>query len=368
MKAANIHPLLLGTVIACLGWASCKGPEEVYDYDKAAILEDVAHGQILPHLGYCLSATDSLASAIGHFCQKLDTASLTVARQQWVQAALRWKASEAFDFGLARDRYVHSRIGKWPTDVGIITSKIGSGAVMDSTFFEGLGATSRGLYALEYLLFSHDASTTLNLFTTDSLAGPRGLYLQGLAGNLVEKTRELHSLWSASGDNYAHEFGHSTASGLQDPMGLLVNAMISMLEEVTKTKIGKPFGKFDLGILQPDAVESTRANVSLELVRANVAALEAVYVGGSTTGLDRALDDLHARYGEAALSTTIAQQFATVRHALDAITVPLQDALISQHDQVEAAYQALKALIVLFKSDMCSAMSITVTVSDTDGD
>jgi predicted lipoprotein len=217
-------------------------------------------------------------------------------------------------------------------------------------------------------LFDAGVQATLAAFTSDSLASARRAYLKGLADNLESKAREVHGIWSSDGGDYGRQLAASTATGIQDPMGLVVNAMIAMLEEVTKTKIGKPFGKFDLGILQPELVESFRANVSLPLIRANMVALESMYNGSSTSGLDQALDDLHALYGEDPLSTTITQAFTASIQALDQITLPLQDAMIGQHAQVEAAYQALKALVILFKTDLCSAMNLTVTVSDADGD
>jgi uncharacterized protein len=346
----------------------CKERIEEYDYDKAVILTDATNGAILPQLGLFRYEAASLQASVAQFVQQPDSITLAAARAQFIQADLRWKACEIYDIGLVMERHIHSRISKWPTDPGLIEGGISSANTMDAAYFEALGSTSRGLPAVEYLLFDHDMGATLAAYTTDSLAARRRGYLEGVANNLLTKATELQNIWLATGENYAQTFANSAASGLQDPMGLLVNGMISTLEEVTKTKIGKPFGKFDLGILQPDLVESTRANISKELLRANVVALQALYLGSAHTGLDQALDDLHAKYEEADLSLKIAQQFDVVVLAIDQITLPLQDALLNQHDQVDAAYQALKALIVLFKADLCSAMSITVTVTDADGD
>ncbi len=348
--------------------SGCDGRGEVYDYDRVGILEEVAQSEILPGLAYLRFATDSLRSSVNQFTQQPTVQTLGMARAQWIKANLRWKACEIFEIGLVRDRRMQSRISKWPTDGGLIETEIVGATLMDQAYFEALGATSRGLPAMEYLLFGGDTSAVLQRFTTDSAAARRQDYLLGLAENLHLKAGELQQLWIASGENYAYNFAHSTATGLEDPVGQLVNAMISMMEEVAKTKIGKPLGKFDLGILHPDAVESTYANVSKELIRANIVALQAAFLGTAHTGLDMALDDLHANYGLIALSATITQQFTTTLAAIDQVTLPLQDALVTQHDQVEAAYQAMKDLIVLFKADLCSAMSITVTVTDADGD
>ncbi|MFN8393201.1 MAG: imelysin family protein [Bacteroidia bacterium] len=345
----------------------CKDPVE-YNYDKATLLTDVAHGQILPSAAEFLIAADSLEGAAEAFVAAVDSVQLAALKAQWEVAVLKWKTCEVDDFGVAKDSYLSGRIGKWPCDPAIIEGKIAGTDSMDAAFFQNLGATARGLYAIEYLLFEHDPATTLTEFTSSQFALRRLTYLRGVATEVHSKAQEWHDLWSTAPENYAHEWANSSATGLEDPAGLLVNGIISVLEEVTKVKVGKPFGKFDLGILHPESVESPRTGISLALFRANLNSLEAIFRGTSETGLDQALDELHASYGEAALSSAIAQQFAAANHAMDQITMPFQDALINQHQQVEDLYQALKALTVLFKADVSSAMSITVTVSDTDGD
>ncbi len=362
-----IRLLTYSLSMACL-LSGCKKQEPVYEFDKVAILDDVVQQEVLPGLTLLINGTDSLRSAVNNFVQQLDAQSLSSARAQFIVTDLRWKACELYDVGLVQDRHLHSRISKWPTDPSLIENAITRGDTMDEAYFEALGATSRGLPAIEYLLFHLDASATLAQYTTDTLAAIRRDFLLGLSRNLHQKSVELQHTWSPQGENFASEFVHSTATGTSDPLSELVNAMISLLEEVTKVKIGKPLGKFDLGILQVELVESSDANISLPLLRANVVALQSAYLGTPDTGLDFALDALHAQYGEAALSTAIAQRFATALTAIDQITIPLQDALLTQHDQVEAAYQACKDLVVLFKADLSSSMSIVVTVTDNDGD
>lgn len=350
--------------IALIG---CKEPVE-YNYDKAALLTDVANGQILPTSAGFLISADSLDGSAEAFAASPDSAHLSTLKAQWEVAVLKWKACEPFDFGVAKNSYLSGRIGKWHCDPAIIEGKIAGGDSLDAAFFQNLGATARGLYAMEYLLFEHDHAATVQDFTSAQNASRRLTYLRGIAHELHSKARAWHDLWASAPENYSEAWAQSTASGLEDPVGLLVNGMISVLEEVTKAKVGKPFGKFDLGILNPDGVESPRTGISLPLIRANVRSLESIFEGAENTGLDKALDDLHAMYGEADLSLAITQQFGVVNHAMDQITMPFQDALINQHQQVEDLYQALKALTVLFKADLSSAMSITVTVTDTDGD
>lgn len=350
--------------LAALG---CKEPVE-YHYDKSAVLTDVAYGQILPSTAGFMIETASLAGSAEAFVAGVDSATLVALQSQWERCVLKWKACEVFDFGVAKDSYLPGRIGKWPSDPDIIEGKIAGADSLDVAFFQNLGATARGLYALEYLLFDRSLPTTLADFSSGSLAARRRAFLLGTSWELHAKAQEWHGLWSAAPDEYARKWANSSETGLEDPAGLLVNGMISLLEEVAKVKVGKPFGKFDLGILHPDAVESPRTGTSLALIRANLASLEAVFRGGDHTGLDQALNDLHATYGDEDLSAAIIQEFGVVYHAMDQITMPLQDALINQHEQVEDLYEALKAMTVLFKADVSSAMSITVTVSDTDGD
>ena len=351
-----------------LSITACKEEDELYEFDQQSVLGDIVQGQILPSMLHFQIQTQSLKTEVNAFSQNANTVQLASTKAQWITTNLRWKQCELFDFGKISDRYAHNGIGKWPTDINIIESKIGSGQLMDEAFFESLGASSSGLPAIEYLLFDKSESEILASFTTDTLAAERLAYLQGIADILHQKAQKLLNIWSASGENYASEFTHSSAQGLSNPMSLLVNGMISLIEEDAKTKVGKPFGKFDFGILSPELVESHRANISLELLRANVVALQTCFLGSGGNGISNALDDLHAEYEDAPLSGIVADQFDLSIAAIDDLTIPLQDAMISEANKVEALYQALKQLTVLFKADICSAMSITVTVSDNDGD
>lgn len=362
-----LPPRILPLALLAFTLLGCKEPVE-YNYDKAALLADVAHGQILPTAADFLIAADSLNGSAEAFVASTDSAHLSLLKTQWEVTVVKWKACEVFDFGVAKNHYLSGRIGKWHCDPAIIEGKIAGTDSLDAAFFQNLGATARGLYAMEYLLFGQGHAATVNDFTSGQNASRRMSYLHGIAHELHSKAQEWHHLWATAPENYAAAWAQSSATGLEDPMGLLVNGMISILEEVTKAKVGKPFGKFDLGILNPDGVESPRTGISLALIRANVRSLESIFKGTENTGLDKALDDLHATYGEGDLSSAITQQFGVVNHAMDQISMPFQDALINQHQQVEDLYQALKALTVLFKADMSSAMSITVTVTDTDGD
>jgi uncharacterized protein len=68
------------------------------------------------------------------------------------------------------------------------------------------------------------------------------------------------------------------------------------------------------------------------------------------------------------LSERINQQVNEARLALTLITSPLSEAIVNDPEIVENAYNELQQVVVLLKTDMISALGVSVTSTDNDGD
>ena len=101
--------------------------------------------------------------------------------------------------------------------------------------------------------------------------------------------------------------------------------------------------------------------------------MKALYTG------DRQLEDGSVVTGEgladylvflesADLATRIENEFDAALQAVDAVTLPLGQAVLNEPEQVQALYDALRALIISTKVDMTNVMGVTITFNDNDGD
>ena len=88
------------------------------------------------------------------------------------------------------------------------------------------------------------------------------------------------------------------------------------------------------------------------------------YLGGSGIGLDDYLKASDA----AELDAQIQAQFNVIEGRLIAINNPLKKAVINQSQEVQALYNELQKLIVLWKVDMPSRLGVLISYQDNDGD
>lgn len=359
--------ILLATVLVLLS-TGCKEDPEDPSYDPIAALEPVAKDIVLPLHERFLQATEDLWASARAFELQGDSLSLIALQERFMEAHEAWKGCEAFDFGEVRDLYLHNRIGKWPMNEVLIEQAISGSDNLTEAFVEGKGSTAKGLSAIEYMLFDRRDSV-YHAFTVGTNAGRRLQYTLALCENLRNKARELNDFWATAGGSYASRWANSTATGIEHPIGLLLNRLIVLQEQVCKDKLGKPMGKFDGNVLQPGSLEAGRSGNSLALLRENVQTMYLIFKGPQGKGgLDGALDELGALYNGLPLSDRVAAAFSRVLDEIDAIKPPLSQALNTQFAELDLLYADCKELLILMKSDMASALSVTLTISDNDGD
>lgn len=354
----------LGMLGACLlVFYGCSG----LGFDREAMLGSIVDTVILPAHSALTTDATALDQLAGQFAAEPTPESLEALQSQWLATELAWKRVELYEFpGML---LIHNSIERRPARVAFIEEAIaeaGDEALeqINAEFVESLGSTSKGLAAIEYLIF---LSASDPLVVVDRFSEPaRGAYLTALTRNLVRKTEELRGLWLPSGDNYALAFRENDSEGadLQGSVSLLANEMIEMQEIVLRTKLGIPMGQTTDGVPQPRDVESYLSGASREMMIANVESLRDTFAAG----LDDYVDYLQRSGSEERLSDAIRSQFGAVLSTLNAMDPPLQAAVTESPEEVDAVYEAMLDLLVLLKTDMAGVLGITVTFSDSDGD
>ncbi len=358
-------PRLSLTVIMILGstvLTSCR-----LGFDREAMLGRIADTVILPaHLALTEEARD-LDEVTRQFTEEPNAGTLGTLREQWLATELAWKRVELYEFpGLL---LIHNAIERRPARVAFIEEAIAGAddsalGQVNGEFVESLGSTSKGLSAIEYLIFPAEEQGRPVLESFDDPA--RSAYLAALTANLWSKTQELYQFWNSDGENYAESFRENDSEGadIESSVSLLANKLIELHEVSMHIKLGMPMGQTTHGIPQPEEVESYLSGNSLELMTASLESLHRTF----DAGLDDYLDYLDRRGSGNLLSMAIHTQFDTVLGALENINGPLQDAVTDAPAEVEMAYDAMRLLLVLLKTDMSALLGITVTFGDSDGD
>jgi predicted lipoprotein len=145
--------------------------------------------------------------------------------------------------------------------------------------------------------------------------------------------------------------------------------MITLIEEIIISKLGKPLGEYEDGRIDFERLEAYRSQTSLLIIQEHLTALKRCYTGsflqnGITCGFGNYLklidrEDFDVR---------IIGAFKNCQNKMDAIKSTLHQELINNPENVTNLQDAFRALLVLIRVDMAAAIGATVTLNDNDGD
>jgi len=334
-----------------------------------AILTNIGNTIIIPSFQNLSTAVNAMDAAIVAFNASPTTITLTAAQSSFKDAYLAWEACSEFSFGPASDQsLVTSNVNVFPTTVSTIQSNINSGVYI----IDAIGnLNAQGFPALDYLLFSPDNTTVLARFTTDSKAANAKQYLAAVSGGIKSKATAVLNAWLSTGSNYISQFINATGVDAGSSLSLLVNGLVYDYDVILKNyKIGIPFGKYGPTTLpqDPTKVEAYYSGISVQLLIAQVQAIQNIYLGASGQGLDDKVASTNIQKNGSPLNDVIKAEFTTLLTKLQALPASLSGAIQNNSSTVNDAYTEVQKLVVLLKVDMSSALGVKISFQDDDGD
>lgn len=349
--------------------------EQKRNFDRNEMLANIADNAILPyHLSF-IEQTENLKTETENFSNNPSLNSLANVQEAWKSAVQVWRICELFNLGPIQSSYVHNKIDESPSNTTFIDNHIYGSGILDESYIENIGSNAKGIPALEYLLFNleNGNQTVIDSFTISNYSSRRMEYTIALSQNLHSKAIKLHNIWAAEGDNYYTEFIQSEGSDLGSSISMLANQMVTLIERVVQTKLGKPLGKASNMQGHPELVEALASGQSLQNIKDNLRSLELAFSGITTAnvdglGLDDYLDALKAKHDEETLPIAVKHQFELSYSALEEINEPLAVAVINDYQTVDNAYNELRNLLILLKVDVANNLAVTITFNDNDGD
>lgn len=339
-------------------------------FDRRAMLQSIVDNVILPGQLAFNDASNQLASAAQDFLSEPTATALSILQQAWRSASDAWEQIAIFDLDLRLTSY-HNQIDKTPPNYEFIDALLQGADEITEPYVNGIGSTSKGLPAIEYLIFSID-STPAEII--DSFADPRRrAFLLALAQNIARKASEITDYWSPDGRQYAARFIKADQSGgeLQGSMNMLVNKIFVMLATDLQMWIGEPSGIATDGEARPQLVEARRSGHSLSHIAQHLIAMQRIFNGGPAEedlGFDDYLDFLGAMFDDRPLSAVINERFASAIASIEALELPLAAAVVEAPQDIAAIYENIRQLQIPLRADMKSHLSILITLSDRDGD
>ncbi|GHC47198.1 imelysin family protein [Ulvibacter litoralis] len=367
IKKHLVSILAVCTLFVLFGITSCEDEgisedQAQLQYNRRDQLNNLVVNRILPlHESFATQTTTLLEKAEA-FAQNETVQNLTTFQNEWKNTAILWKQCELYNMGDIEDSFIHTRIDTWATNDDNIEGFIAGSEPIDIAFINSVGSSSKGIAALEYLLFNADISTTLTDFQNDSR---RVDYAVALSEDLKNLGAEINGLWIG----YGPTFIDAVDSNLEGGQNQTNNAMVTLVEEVIISKLGRALGDTNGGTLNEEEFEAFRSDISLQMIKANLEEVQKTFTGNFVEGTRNiGFDDYIANLEGNDLRDRINASFDVVTSQLDTFSQSLNETLQSNPEKITALQNACNDLLIILRVDMASFIGSTITFNDNDGD
>lgn len=344
--------------------ASCNtDPDEIED-DVTLYAEQLTYLNqdiISPALTEASMRASELNEAISVFAIDVNANTLASA-----QTALKtaWKSFQSLSplrFGPGED--LIPSINTFPTNDNALQEFVDSGV------YENPSDDEQGFPALDWLLNEQELTDEeiIALFSDATTGESRRNILVECSAKILAVTTAIETGWI---NGYASTFVNAAGASAGSGMSLYVNNLVQNYETLKRNKIALPLGLLTLDIPLPDKVEVFHGGYSIEMALVHLAAVKRGFVGEEGRGIKALLDELGAFHdaSQMNLSDAILTQLEEAEVALALVPDPLSSTIESDPAIVQAAYDELQAAVVLLKADLPSALGISITFTDNDGD
>ena len=358
-------------------------------FDRITMVKNVVTNAVVPlHEAFEAEAL-ALKETIRAFDADPNMATLTAMQQAWRDASDAWAGCQLFSS--QRAILIQNQISKWPAKVEFIEKFIAGEDSLNAAFVASIGSSSKGLPAIEYLIFdpASPSETILATLTNESTGARRRAFLVGLGDHLYDTAIEATEEWTLA-PTRAGELGsmgklmaEAEQSGDVIPvLQLLMNGISEQLEDILNMNLR---GVVNAELGMPIQVEAPYSNYSVSHIVRYVEAFKLAYAGGEgddMLGFDDYLNFLQIEYTAELMSSHIQtptpndvgmpladvvyRRIDEVLVELNKVEEPLADSIVQSPQSVKDAYDAALRLLILVRVDMVNNFGVTLTFNDGD--
>jgi predicted lipoprotein len=382
MSFLNRKPIGLAAFIGLMGiaWAcgsSDSGTDPVTDpLDRKPMLEHWADNIIIPSYTNFKVKLEAMTAASDAFRANPTTTALSDFRTAWVTAYTEWQKVEMFEVGPGDKYTIRNFFNIYPADEAGIAEYM---ANPSANMAVPAAYPRQGFPALDYLIngLAEADDDILVYYTTDASATQRIAYIKRITDRMNDLLASVLGEWNGA---YRETFVGKTGLDISSSTGLMVNAYALYYERFIRSgKFGIPSGALTStgGTKHPEKVEAYyKRDISRALAEtAHQAAINffnGVNVQTAVEGpsFKSYLDALNAKDGSTgtALSTIINTQFSVAGAKINTLSADFYAQVQTNNQAMLDTYAELQKAVRMLKVDMTSAMSVTITYTDNDGD
>ena len=336
-------------------------------YDRTALLANMTNNIIVPAFNNFENQLSAFNETLSQFNLNRNTENLNAMQHRFVETYMAWQHVEMFNINKAEEIFYAQKMNIYPTNIARIEANMTLENVNLNANANDWAA--QGLPAIDYMLFGlgENNEAITKKYETDAGVNPYLRYLNLLVEQMNTITAEVASYWNTNKDAFITAAGNSSTSSLN----LLANDYVYYFEKGLRAhKIGIPAGVFSRVL--PQNVEGLyKKNISkalaLEALKASKNFFLGIHFNGTTQGesLKNYLDFVTESTD---LSTEIIAKFDLAIEKVNALENNFHHMVNDHNQQMLESYDAIQAVVIHLKTDMLSALGISVDYVDADGD
>ena len=341
-------------MVACADDAATK-------VDELRVLHDLAEIVIKPSFGHLAETAAALKEAGTTLAAEATADSLALAQAAWRETQSAWNEARVFGFGPTKEVEANIRWSKG-CEPEAVEQVIALGPPFNPT---SLGATRKGLPALEYLLFDVQAGNEAVLAALLASENRRS-FLVTLVNDLAVEINNLVIAFAKHAEALATAGVESDVyKSPKDALDALFNQMIYAADLAIQT-IATPLG-INTGVLSPELEESRRSDNTLQDTLSLLAGVAAVYRGDYADLQGLGVGDL-INDRSPSLDSDFQAVLDNAVEYVSTVPGPLRTALENEVELLAETVEALRKVKRLLASDLATALGVTISFSDMDGD
>jgi putative iron-regulated protein len=365
MKKILITAAALASVIT-----ACKKDNTTQTDDFATLksqgITDFVNVVAVPGYAELKTKAGALNTAVVALDANTTDANLTTAKNAWKDLRSTWEKCEGYLFGPVDADEHDPETDTWPVNFVDLDALLADNThPLTVSDIESLtNRALKGYHPIEYVLWGK--KTSPQTATTLAANSRQKLYIVSLTQALKNQADALHNSWIATGGNYADvvltagSTGNTVFPKKQDAYITLLEGFVGICGEVAEGKMLEPF---DAEATAPGTggmlVESPFSGNSTTDFKNNITGAYNVYLG-KFNSQGKGLSNL-VKAKNASLDNLIKTKFEAAIGSFDNITVPYEDAIVSQRIQCQNTMTAIADLATLLDTDLRSFIITNIT-------
>lgn len=333
--------------------AGCKTPPT-----RQSVLEALVEKQVVPELRALPAQCQALAEALAQLDQAPSAAQLETARSAFRKTLAVWSRAQTFRSGPLVEANVFLRAGFWPVRGSLLEQTIAGSGTLDAARVEALGVDAKGLFALERLLWERPAAAPEGWLVGDRAPRAR-TFARALSADVATR---VSAAVAAMGDG--RSFAQRFAAEGQASLARLLTQNVETIESIAVDRLSRVLALHEQKRLRLGEVQADFSGMSTQLCLEQLGSIAAMYRGaGSDQGV-AALVRQAAPQVEPRIGSALDRALA----ALKDVKLPLEQAVVQNQPAVSVAHARVKDLEVAYKTELASALAITLSLVSGDGD